>query len=71
MTKINAPVLGLYGENDARVVASIEPAVAAMRSLGKSYEPHVYPKATHSFVVFQEVAGNPEAVPDGWSRRRT
>jgi carboxymethylenebutenolidase len=68
MAKINAPVLGLYGENDARVVASIEPALAAMKKLGKSYEPHVYPKATHSFVVFQEVAGNPEAVRDGWSR---
>jgi carboxymethylenebutenolidase len=68
MAKINAPVLGLYGENDARVVAAIEPAVAAMRRLGKTYEPHIYPQATHSFVVFQEVAGNPEAVRDGWSR---
>ena len=47
-------------------VTRIEPAAAAMKRLGKSYEPHVYPKATHSFVVFQEVAGNPEAVRDGW-----
>lgn len=68
MAKINAPVLGLYGENDARVVASIEPTVAAMKKMGKSYEPHVYPKATHSFVLFQEVAGNPEAMRDGWPR---
>jgi dienelactone hydrolase len=36
--------------------------------LRKTYEPHVYPKATHSFVVFQEVAGNPATVRDGWSR---
>lgn len=68
MARINAPVLGLYGENDARVVATIEPATAAMKKLGKSYETHVYPKATHSFVLFQEVAGNPDAMRDAWPR---
>jgi carboxymethylenebutenolidase len=68
MAKIKAPVLGLYGENDARVVATVAPAVAAMSRLGKRYEPHIYPKATHSFVLFQEVAGNQEAMRDGWPR---
>jgi carboxymethylenebutenolidase len=34
--KINAPVLGFYGENDARVTATVEPTIALMKKLGKS-----------------------------------
>ena len=68
MQKINAPVIGFYGENDARVTSTVEPATAAMKRLGKSYEPHVYPKTTHSFLLFQEVGGNPAAINDAWPR---
>jgi len=39
-----------------------------MKRLGKSYEPHVYPKTTHSFLLFQEVGGNPAAINDAWPR---
>jgi carboxymethylenebutenolidase len=66
--RINSPVIGFYGENDVRVTAAVEPTVTKMRSLGKIYEPHIYPKTTHSFVLFQEVGGNPEAVRDAWPR---
>lgn len=68
MAKINAPVLGFYGENDARVTSTVEPAVANMKRLGKSYEPHIYPKATHSFVLFQEASTNSSALADAWPR---
>lgn len=68
MAKIKAPVIGFYGENDARVTSTVEPTIAAMKRLGKVYEPHVYPKATHTFVMFQEIAGNPAAVSDSWPR---
>jgi len=68
MQKINAPVIGFYGENDARVTATVEPAAAAMKRMGKSYEPHIYQKTTHSFVLFQEVGGNPAAINDAWPR---
>jgi carboxymethylenebutenolidase len=68
MQKIHAPVVGFYGENDVRVTAAVEPTAAKMRSLGKTYEPHIYPKTTHSFVLFQEVGGNPAAVKDAWPR---
>ena len=27
-----------------------------MKRLGKSFEPHIYPKTTHSFVLFQDIA---------------
>jgi carboxymethylenebutenolidase len=68
LARINAPVLGLYGENDARVTSTVEATTAAMKKLGKHYEPHVYPRATHSFVLFQDPGGNPAAVEAGWTR---
>src|SRR5262245_60475047 len=38
LARIKAPVLGFYGENDARVTATIPPTTEAMKRLGKSYE---------------------------------
>jgi len=66
--KINAPVLGFYGENDARVTAAVAPTTEMMKRLGKSYEPHIYPKVTHSFVYFQDLSVNRDAVADAWPR---
>jgi len=68
MARIKAPVLGFYGENDARVTSTVEPTIAAMKRLGKSFEPHIYPKTTHSFVLFQDIAANQEALKDAWPR---
>lgn len=68
MAKINAPVLGFYGENDARVTSTVEPTIAAMKRLGKTFEPHIYPRTTHSFVLFQDIAANQEALKDAWPR---
>jgi dienelactone hydrolase len=48
---VRAPVLGLYGADDARVNASIGPAEAEMKKrLSKGYEPHVYDGAGHGFL---------------------
>lgn len=68
MARINAPVLGFYGENDARVTATVEPTQRAMARLGKRYEAVVYPKTTHSFVLFQDIGLNNIAVADAWPR---
>jgi carboxymethylenebutenolidase len=68
MVKINAPVLAFYGENDARVTAALEPTRAAMARLGKQFEGIVYPKTTHSFVMFQDIGGNNAAIADSWPR---
>ena len=68
LKKINAPVLGFFGENDARVTAAVGPTVDLMKRLGKSYEPHIYPKVTHSFVYFQDLSVNRDAVADAWAR---
>lgn len=47
---VRAPVLGLYGGNDARVNATIPPADTAMRTLGKTYSYNIYPGAGHGFL---------------------
>jgi carboxymethylenebutenolidase len=48
--KIKAPVLGLYGSDDARVNATIEPAKQAMQKGNKTYQTHVYEGAGHGFL---------------------
>jgi len=53
LASIAAPVLGLYGGDDARVNATIEPAAAEMRKLGKVYETHIYDGAGHGFLRAQ------------------
>jgi carboxymethylenebutenolidase len=51
---VRAPVLGLYGENDARVNATIPGADSAMKSLGKRYEPVILSGAGHGFLRQQD-----------------
>lgn len=54
LAQIEAPVLGLYGENDARVNATIPPADSAMQALGKTYEYTIFPGAGHGFMRAQD-----------------
>ena len=49
LSRIQAPVLGNYGGDDARVNATISQAETDMKKLGKSYEPHIYEGAGHGF----------------------
>ena len=50
LESIRAPVLGLYGGNDARVNATIAPADSALRALGRTYAYNIYPGAGHGFL---------------------
>jgi carboxymethylenebutenolidase len=50
LAAVRAPVLGLYGGNDARVDATIPPADTAMRAQGKTYTYSIYPGAGHGFL---------------------
>jgi carboxymethylenebutenolidase len=68
MAKIKAPILGLYGQIDARIVETVEPTAAAMKKLGKTYEPHIYKDATHAFLENQNLGANGEATADAWPR---
>ena len=68
LTSVRAPVLGLYGENDARVNATIAPTDSAMRAGGKRYEAQIFPGAGHGFLRAQDAqsGANLEATRRAW-----
>jgi carboxymethylenebutenolidase len=68
LSSIRAPVLGLYGGEDARVNATIAPADSAMKALGKSYEHHEFAGAGHGFLRQQsgQNGANLEATRRAW-----
>jgi carboxymethylenebutenolidase len=51
---IRAPVLGLYGSDDARVNATVPAAEAEMQRLGRFFEAHFYEGAGHGFLRQQD-----------------
>jgi len=65
---IHAPVLGLYGEDDARVTTTVEPAAEKMKELGKVYVTHLYKGAGHGFLRAQDErsGANLEASRQAW-----
>ena len=54
LASVRAPVLGLYGEDDARVNATVGPAEARMKELGKTFVTATYPGAGHGFLRAQD-----------------
>ena len=54
MDSVRAPVLGFYGENDARVNATIPRARAALSAKNRTYEPVILPGAGHGFLRQQD-----------------
>ena len=70
MGAIRAPVLGLYGGNDARITAAVPAADSTMKRLGKSYEYSVFEGAGHGFLRGQEGANgaNMKASQEAWPK---
>lgn len=68
LTNVQAPVLGLYGGSDARVVATVAPADSVMKKLHKVYEPHVFEGAGHGFLRAQTAkdGANMKATQQAW-----
>ncbi len=66
--RISAPVLGLYGSNDARVNATIPTATDHTTRLGKSFTSNVYDGAGHGFLRQQTGAegANQKAAEQAW-----
>ena len=67
---LQAPVLGLYGGNDARVNATVPGAVEELKRLGKRYETEIYEGAGHGFLRQLEGQGgaNLKAAQAAWPR---
>lgn len=70
LAAIQAPVLGHYGGDDARVNATIPDAQAEMERLGKFYEPNLYDGAGHGFLRQQtgREGANMAASQAAWPR---
>jgi carboxymethylenebutenolidase len=68
VAKIQAPVLGLYAGNDARINATLPPTIAAMMAKAKTYEFHTFEGAGHGFVGRQDRAegNNLRATQQAW-----
>ncbi|MGD2217233.1 MAG: dienelactone hydrolase family protein [Gemmatimonadales bacterium] len=70
LANVEAPVLGLYGGDDARVNATIPAAEEELDRLGKRYEYEVYEGAGHGFLRQQSGRGgaNMRATEQAWPR---
>jgi carboxymethylenebutenolidase len=68
LSSIKAPVLGLYGGNDARVGATVPPADSAMKALGKTFTHYSYEGAAHGFLRQQsgQAGANLTATQQAW-----
>jgi carboxymethylenebutenolidase len=50
LARIRASLLGVYGENDARIDASLPEVTARLKALGKSFAYEIYPGTGHGFL---------------------
>ena len=66
LSKIKAPVLGLYGEQDLVTTPTVETTAAIMKRLGKSFESQIYPGATQEFMRSQAEGQNGAATAAAW-----
>lgn len=70
LSEVRAPVLGLYGGDDARVNATIDRAREVLSELGRTYEVEIYDGAGHGFLRAQEGrdGANMAAARAAWPR---
>jgi carboxymethylenebutenolidase len=68
LTTVRAPVLGLYGEDDARVNATVPAADSALTALGRTFESHFFDGAGHGFLRAQadREGANLRATQEAW-----
>lgn len=68
LTKINAPVLGVYGENDARVNGQLAGVSETMKRLGRSFVADSYPGTGHGFLKPGRQGSEGPEVDRAWTR---
>lgn len=71
-SEMKAPVLGLYGAEDAGIpVADVEAMKAALTAAGKTAEFHIYPGAPHGFEADYRASYRKEAAEDAWNQMQS
>jgi carboxymethylenebutenolidase len=68
MRRIQAPVLGIYGEKDERIDATLPTVVAAMQGDGKTFNHEVYPGTGHGFLKPGREGSDGPQVERAWKR---
>ena len=66
---ISCPMLGLFGNDDARPSpADVDATEAELKKFGKEYELHRYEGAGHGFFAVDRPSYRQEAAVDGWQQ---
>ena len=68
LARIQAPILGVYGESDARIDATLPAVSATLKALGKSYEYNIYPGTGHGFLKPVRQGSDGPEVEHAWTR---
>ncbi|MGH7526320.1 MAG: dienelactone hydrolase family protein [Gemmatimonadales bacterium] len=66
--RIRAPVLGIYGEDDARINQALPQVVADMQSAGKTFTREVFPGTGHGFLKPGRQGSDGPQVERAWKR---
>lgn len=65
---IRAPILGVYGENDARIDASLPEVGRRLKALGQSFSYDLYPGTGHGFLKPGREGSDGDQVEKAWAR---
>lgn len=68
LERIQAPILGVYGENDARVNAPLPAVARTMSEKGKRFEADSYPGTGHGFLKPGRRGSETDQVDRAWKR---
>ena len=66
--RISAPLLGVFGESDARIDATLPATSARLKVLGKSFEYDIYPGTGHGFLKPGRQGSDGPEVERAWQR---
>ncbi len=68
LKKVKCPVLGLYGETDARITSAVPKVAETLKALNKSFDYKIYTGAGHAFFNDTGERFHSEAAKDAWPR---
>ena len=67
-SRIETPILGVYGENDARINSMLPTVDRIMKQLGKPFEADSYPGTGHGFLKPGRRGSETDQVEKAWGR---